>query len=114
MSRVKGRERITMSLSPDVLAVVDAHAQTVGLDRYDVIRNAISKGVVVLRIEHELLMDRDGGYTLAMIKAAAGQGDTEEHLRVLGEGVEKGLERDVPGGPHALKSRGKRVNPDAK
>jgi hypothetical protein len=113
MKRVTGRERVTMSISPDVLAVVDAHAQTVGLDRYDVIRNAIAKGVVVLRIEHELLLDRDGAYTLAMIKAAAGLGDTEEHLRVLGESVEQGLERDVPGGPHALKPR-KRGKADAK
>jgi hypothetical protein len=114
MARVKGREKITMSISPDVLALLDAHAQTVGLDRYDVIRAAIVKGVVVLRIEHELLMDRDGTYTLAMIKAAAGLGDTEEHLRVLGEGVEQGLERDVPGGPHALKPRAKRGKADAR
>ncbi len=110
MARVKGRAPITFALSPDLLVLIDAHAQTVGLDRYDVMRIAIAKGMVVLRIEHEMLVDRDGIYTAAMLKAMSGVGDVDEHLKVIEGSVTTGLQRDYPDGPHSVKrSRAKKV-----
>jgi hypothetical protein len=106
MARIKGRAPVTFSISPDLLAVVDAHAQAVVLDRYDVIRTAIAKGMVVMRVERELLMDSDGHYMAAIIKAAAGDADVENMQRIE-RGIVTGLERDVPGGPNALKPRRK-------
>jgi hypothetical protein len=107
MARVKGRVPVTFSLSPDVLAVIDAHAQAEGLDRYDVLRLSIQRGVTVLRIERELLMDSSGRYARAMVDAVAGGADAVETLEVLQIGVAEGLERDVPGGPSQLKRRRK-------
>jgi hypothetical protein len=106
MARVKGREPVTFSVSPELLVLVDAHAQTVGLDRYDVMRLAIAKGVLVMRVEHELLMDADGAYTTAMLKVVCGE-DTQSQLAVIEDGVLKGLQRDVPGGPNSVKRRRK-------
>jgi hypothetical protein len=110
MPRVKGRSPVTFSVSPELLVLVDAHARTVGLDRYDVMRLAMAKGVLVMRMEHEALLDHDGAYTAAMLKAVRGEGDPAEHMRVIEAGIQKGLERDVPEGPGAL-SR-KRVRSD--
>ena len=111
MARVRGRVPVTFSLMPELLALVDAHAQTVGLDRYDVMRLAIAKGVVVLRVEHEALMDPTGTYTQALFRAAAGF-DEAENVKLLTDGVAQGLERDVPGGPSKLK-RVRKVKGDA-
>jgi hypothetical protein len=96
-ARIKGREPITFSISPELLDLVDGHAQSERLDRYDVMRTAIAKGMVVLRIERELLLDKGGVYTAAMVRAAAG--GTDEDMKALEAGVLKGLERDVPEGP---------------
>ncbi len=106
MARIKGREPVTFSVSPELLTLVDAHAQTVGLDRYDVMRLAIAKGVLVMRVEHELLMDPDGAYTTAMLKVVSGE-QSEANLAVIEDGVLKGLQRDVPGGPNAVRRRRK-------
>jgi hypothetical protein len=106
MARVTGRSPITFSVLPELLALVDAHAQSEGLDRYDVMRLAIAKGMVVMRIERELLMDKKGIYTTAIIKAMAGDEDPK-HLEVIEGGLVIGLERDVPGGPNGLKRRRK-------
>jgi hypothetical protein len=111
MARIKGREPVTFSVAPDLLALVDAHAESVGLDRYDVMRLAIAKGMVIMRVERELLMDSNGHYMAAIIKAAAGDDDLE-HLRRIEDGIAAGLERDVPGGPNALKPR-RKVKADA-
>jgi hypothetical protein len=110
MARVKGREHVTFAIAPEVLVLIDAHAKSVGLDRYDAMRLAIAKGVLVLRMEHEALMDGTGIMTTAMLKAVRGEGDPAEHMRVIEAGIQKGLERDVPEGPGAL-SR-KRVRSD--
>jgi hypothetical protein len=107
-ARVKGREPITFSISPELLDLVDAHALSEHLDRYDVLRTAIAKGMVVLRIERELLLDRDGGYTLAMIRAAAGSGPDD--VQTIESGVLKGLERDVPQGPASVRRRRHEAN----
>jgi hypothetical protein len=108
--RMKGREPITFSISPELLALVDGHAESERLDRYDVMRTAIAKGMVVLRIERELLMDRDGAYTAAMLRAVSVGADEDKKL--VEDGVLKGLERDVPDGPGSLK-RVRRVKADA-
>jgi hypothetical protein len=107
MARVKGRVPVTFSLSPDVLAVVDAHAEVVGLDRYDVLRLAITRGIMVLRVEHEMLKDTSGRYARAMLDAVVGDVGAVETMEVLQAGVAEGLERDVPGGPSKLKRRRK-------
>jgi hypothetical protein len=93
---------VTFSVTPELLVLIDAHAKTVGLDRYDVMRLAIAKGVLVMRIEHESLMDRDGMYTAAMLNVVRGEGDAVEQMKVIESGVLKGLERDVPKGPGSL------------
>ncbi len=106
MARIKGRAPVTFSVTPDLLALVDAHAESVGLDRYDVMRLAIAKGMVVMRVERELLMDSSGHYMAALIKAAMGD-DNPEHVQRIEGGIAVGLERDVPGGPNGLKPRRK-------
>jgi hypothetical protein len=111
MARIKGRHPVTFSVLPELLALVDAHAQSEGLDRYDVMRIAIAKGLVVMRVEREMLMDREGTYMAAIVKAMSGDEDPK-HLKLIEQGMIKGLERDVPGGPNSLKQR--RVKADAK
>ncbi len=107
MARVKGRVPVTFSLAPELLALIDGHAQTVGLDRYDVMRMALAKGVAALRIEHEVLMDPTGSYAQALYKAMVGDGEAEEHMQVITDGLAQGYERDIPGGPSKLKRRRK-------
>jgi hypothetical protein len=107
-ARVKGREPITFSISPEMLALVDAHAQSEYLDRYDVLRSAIAKGMVVMRIERELLLDRDGSYTTAMLRAAAD--GAAEDVQAVENGVLRGLERDVPEGPASLNRKRVKAN----
>jgi hypothetical protein len=114
MPRTKGRSPITFAVSPELLVMIDAHAQVVGLDRYDVLRIAIAKGMVVLRLEHELLMDRSGTYNAAMLNAIAGQGNVDEHMKLLEGGVTSGFERDFPAGPNSVKMpRAKKVKANA-
>ncbi len=110
MPRVRGRSPVTFAVSPDLLVMIDAHAQTEGLDRYDVMRMAIAKGLVVMRFERELLMERSGTYARAVMKAVEAEGDPVEHAQMITDTVTKGFERDYPAGPNSVKMpRAKKV-----
>lgn len=106
MARVKGRVPVTFSLSPDVLALVDAHAQLVGLDRYDVMRLALAEGMMGLEFKHQLIKDPQ-----LLTKFLTAQGDAAK-LEVVRDAVAEGLEQQIPGGPSKLKRR-RKVKVDA-
>ena len=57
MARGKDGTRVTFVVPDKLLGLADVHAEEVGLDRYDVIRSAIAKGLLVLRMEHEVAKD---------------------------------------------------------
>jgi hypothetical protein len=82
MPRGKGREPITFSVSSELLGLADVRAAAMGLDRYDVIRLALAKGLLVLRMEHEMMQDPDGVYTALMMKLAAGVVRDDAAVRV--------------------------------
>lgn len=57
MSRPKTGDRVTFSIPGEMLRWADSLAEEMALDRYDVIRLAISQGLLLLQMQREFAVD---------------------------------------------------------
>jgi hypothetical protein len=59
MAKPKTAQRVTFSVPAELLRWADSLAEVMGLDRYDVIRVAISQGLLVMQMQRELQVNPD-------------------------------------------------------
>lgn len=98
MARSKGRVPLTFAVAPELVSMADLQADRMGLDRYDVLRMSIAKGLLQLRLEHEFQTDTGGQYTKALLSLVGNKGSSDEALAVVEDTVVGNIKRDVAAG----------------